>query len=506
MNIKKSYKIFTTFIENYLVFIVLVLFFICFTGHSMLTHYSFNSHSWDLGIYAQQTWLYSQFAGFYNTVRGTNLLSDHFGIILYLFAPFYRLFPRAETILVIQALLVVASGYPLYLTTKKLLKSGLAGSVIVFAYLSSSGIRQAIDFDFHLATVAVFFYAFFLYFWSNKKYIWSIVFAILAMLCKEDVPLFIAFTALGLVAQDIKNKHDFRQSLALLVGSFASFLIIMKAMLMIPATSANFNYFSFSYLGSSYGDVLKNFINHPISIIKKVWDGFIENGLKVSTFKTYFAGFWYLPLLSIDIMIFAIPFFITKFVSDRQPQWGLNGQYAVIGMYLLALATAYTVFRITRHFKKWQKPLVIAWSLVFFAFTFNYNFLMVGRDFWDSLNSQRWQSTKQFDGLQKIIKLIPASASVGAQEQVVSHVASRKEIYLLRCPYCLVPNENDFDYILLDERFGLGFAGPSKEDIQTVLKELVVQTDSDTTRNFQIIAHDQFEGSNTYLLKNLKTN
>jgi uncharacterized membrane protein len=501
---KKIFKFIASFIENYLVFIVLALFFVFFTGHSMLTHYSFNSHSWDLGIYAQQTWLYSQFAGFYNTVRGTNLLSDHFGIILYLFAPFYRAIPKAETILVIQALLVVASGYPLYLTAKKLLKSGLAGSVIVFAYLSSSGIRQAIDFDFHLATVAVFFYAFFLYFWLNKKYIWSIIFAILAMLCKEDVPLFIAFTALGLLAQDIKNKHDFRQSLALLVGSFASFLAIMKIMLTIPGTGANFNYFSFSYLGSNYGDVLKNFIHHPVSIIKKVWDGFIENGLKVSTFKTYLTGFWYLPLLSIDIMIFAIPFFITKFVSDRQPQWGLNGQYAMIGMYLLALATAYTIFRITQHFKKWRTPIVIAWSLVFFIFTFNYNFLMVGREFWDSYNTQRWQATKQYDGLQEIIKKIPADASVGAQEQVVSHVASRKEVYVLRCPYCLVPNEKDFDYILLDDRFGLGFAGPSREDIQSVLSKHIAQFKGDAEHNFEIVAEDKSEDHNTYLLKNTR--
>jgi len=460
----------------------------------------FNTHSWDLGLYSQQTWLYSQLSATYNTVRGTNLLSDHFGITLFLLAPIYKIFPRAETLLILQAILVTLSALPLYLITKKMFKSALAGSIIVFAYLSSSGIREAINFDFHLATIAVFFYAFFLYFWLNKKYVWSIVFVILAMLCKEDVPLYVAFTALGLITQDLKNKRNFMYSTWLFIGSLMSFVAIMKIMLMVPATSANFNYFSFGYLGDNYADVLKNLFTHPVIILKKTWEGFITNPTKVATFKTYFYGFWYLPLLSFDIMIFSIPFLITKFASDRMPQWLLTGQYSVIGMFVLALATAYSISRISRYLK-FSRAMLITILTIFLIFTIKYNVITMAKPYWNVFSKQKWQQTNQFDGLNNFMKKIPDDASVGTQDQIVPHLASRKDIYVVRCKYCIAPEDINFDYILLDDRFDIGFNPRNESEFRAVIDENVTEQ-----HDFEITDIDQAEDHTTYLLKNIKKN
>lgn len=500
--LKRIFKIIDCFFEKYLIYFVLLFFLVAFLAKSLLLHFSFNSHSWDLGIYSQQTWTYSHFSGFYNTVRGTNLLSDHFGLILYLFAPFYRAYPHAETILVIQAVLVVLSAYPIYLLSKKFLKSGLAGSALVFAFLSSSGIRQGIDFDFHLATVAVFFYSFFLYFWISKKNGWAVIFAILAMLCKEDVPLYIAFTALGLIILNIKDKKEIKKAVLLFVGAAASFLLIMAGMSRIPSTGANFNYFTFNYLGHNYSELIKNVIAHPVLSGKLIWTNFINNPIKINTFTTYFGGFWYLPFLAPDVLVFSIPFLLTKFVSDRETQWGLNGQYSVTGMFMLTIATLYAIYRLSRLInEKWRKPVIVLWTIVFLLFTFNYNFLKIRGAFWNMFEKKQWGVVDEYLPLNKLIKEIPPGSSVATQDKILPHLTDRKEIYLFRCQYCQIGENKTFDYLLFSDMYNFEFALPGTSDSVPVINELLAKGMINGQGSYVLVDKTENDLFSAYLLK-----
>lgn len=488
------------FVDEYAIFVVIGFFLLAYLGKSLLLHWSFLSHSWDLGIFAQQTWLYSHTISLFNTVRGTNLLSDHFGIILYLFALFYRLFPRAETILVIQAVLVCASAYPIFYLSKKYLKNGWVGAVIATAYLSSSGIRQAIDFDFHLATVAVFFFSYFLLFYLNKKNTWAIIFAILAMLCKEDVPLYIAFASLGLIILNIKNKKEALRALLFFVGSVVVFFIITKVMSLIPATGGNFNYFSFNYLGKSYGDVLKNTLSQPVEIVRLVWENFVNNETKITTFKTYFTGFWYLPFLSPETMVASIPFLLTKFVSDRSSQWGLNGQYAVTGMFLLSVGTLQAVYRLSKIFRQqWRTAILVGWSLLFLLFTLYYNFSGENRNYWNMFDKANWQATKQYRGLDALIKKVPQDASVASQDKIIPHLASRREVYMFYCQYCQIPADKVFDYLILTDRYGFELAPEGKADSRPIIEELLSRGSFDGKGKY-ILFEKANDGENTYYL------
>lgn len=503
----RIFKIIDRIFEKYLIYFVLLFFLVAFLAKSLLLHFTFNSHSWDLGIYSRQTWVYSHFAGFYNTVRGTDLLSDHFGLILYLFAPFYRIYPHSETILVIQAILVVLSAYPIYLLSKKYLKSGLAGSVLVFAYLSSSGIRQGIDFDFHLATVAVFFYSFFLYFWIEKKNGWAIVFAVLAMLCKEDMPLYIAFTALGLIILNIKDTREIKKAVVLFVGAGISFFLILAGMSHIPSTGANFNYFSFNYLGHNYGELIKNIIFHPVTSLKLIWSNFIDNPVKINTFKTYFGGFWYLPFFAPDVLVFSIPFLLTKFVSDRETQWGLNGQYSVTGMFILTIATLYAIYRLSRFAGgKWRKFTIVIWAIVFLGFTFNYNFLKVKATFWNMFEKKEWQKVDEYSGLNRLVKEIPSGASVATQDKILPHLTDRREIYLFRCQYCQIEENKIFDYLLFSNMYGFEFSAPELADSTPAINELLEKGIIDGKGNYMLVDETKNDLFSAYLFKNTGKN
>ena len=489
-------------IKNNFIWFVLLVFFVVFSLHSLLRYWNYNTFSWDLGLYVQQVWLYSHTFSFYNTVRGTNLLSDHFGLILYLFAPIYRLFPRAETLLIIQALLVVLSGYPIYKIAEDKLKNRFIAIVLLVAYLSSTGIRSSIDFDFHLATIAVFFYAIFLYFWLEKKYFWSIIFAILAILTKEDMPLYIACAGLGLALINFKNKEEAKKALLLAFLSLLSFAAIYKIISVIPTTGANINYFSFNYLGANYREVVENLIYHPLLTIRTIWENFINNPMKINTFKTYYFGFWYLPLLSPEIIIFSIPFLLVKFVTDRDVQILLSGQYAVTGMFILTLAVIFFLYHFAKWFlKKWAKIVLNCFALVFLLFTFHYN-IISNSQFWNVADRQGWQNIKNYAGLNKMVRLIPESASVATQDPIVSHLANREKIYLLQCPFCNTPGNRIYDYVLLDTRYGSAFAPKELADIKPVINEMSQKGTLEGWGNYTLVAKDEEKDCATYLFKN----
>ena len=492
------------FIKNYLVWVVILIFFVLFSLHSLLNHWNFSTHAWDLGIYDQQTWLYSHFQSIFNTVRGLNLLSDHFGLILYPIGLIYLIYPHAETLLIIQALLVVLSAYPLYLISKKKLNNNLISWVIIIAYLSSIGIRSAIDFDFHLATIAVFFYAYFVYFWLEKKYWWSIAFAFLAVLTKEDMPIYIGFTALGLMINSCQKKDEVKNNFKLLILSLMSFLAIYKIMPVLSFSSFKQNYFDYHYLGNSYIDVIYNTIKFPISTMQKIWDSFINNLVKVNTFKTYFGSFWYLPFFSPDILIFSVPFLLTKFVSDRDVLWTLSAQYGVIGMFILSLATIYTIARLSALItnKKYRNIIVIVWSIFFLIYTRYINFYQAKTTFWDGISPSRWKTINDYSGINQAINLIPKKASVVTQNNIVPHLTNRKSIYLLQCPFCNAPSNRIYNYVLLDTRYGSSFAPKELANIKPLIDELITKGTLEGWGYYELVYKDEQESYSTYLFKN----
>ena len=490
------------FFKNYFVWIVILVFFVLFSLHSLLNHWNFSTHAWDLGIYDQQTWLYGHFHSVFNTVRGLNLLSDHFGLILYPISLIYLIYPHAETMLLIQALLVVLSAYPLWAIAKHYIKSDLFSLTIVFLFLSSWGIQAAIDFDFHLATISVFFYAYFVYFMWRKKWYWAGIFALLSVISKEDMPIYLAFTSLTFLVLELFNhgKKEKIQSI-FLIFSLLFFVLISWIMNRIH-TVANFNYFSFSHFGKDYPEMLKNIFFHPINFLNKLYDQFITNPLKKSTFLLYLQGFSWLPLFAPQMYLALIPFLLIKFASDRDALWGLNGQYSVLGMFILSLATIYAVKNLQK-IKYFSKLCISLLSIILIIVAIKVNIINVS--FWQTVSLEKWQSAQQYQGLNSLIKQIPDDASVGTQDQIVPHLSSRDKIYLIKCIYCSLDSQIKYDYLLLDTRFNIIFNPSVGGDIQPIIKELLSQKTYENGGNYSLISKDEQENYSTYLFKNNQT-
>lgn len=69
--------------------------------------------AFDIGIHAQAIWKLSTGHGLFNTVRGLPIWGDHCWFIMVLYAPLYWIFPKVETLLVLQSLALALGALPL---------------------------------------------------------------------------------------------------------------------------------------------------------------------------------------------------------------------------------------------------------------------------------------------------------------------------------------------------------------------------------------------------------
>ena len=110
----------------------------------------FTLSSWDNAIFEQAVRGYAHLGAPTIDVRGAgfNQLGDHFSPILVLIAPFYRLFPSAQTILIAQAVLLAIS--VAIIAALAIRHLGMViGIAIGVAYGASFGLLAAVEVDFH---------------------------------------------------------------------------------------------------------------------------------------------------------------------------------------------------------------------------------------------------------------------------------------------------------------------------------------------------------------------
>ena len=277
--------------QNKLLVLIIFLFCSLYGFLVIYRHLNFQTHANDLGIYDQAIWLYSKFKLPFSTVRQPNimLLGDHFHPILLLFVPFYWIWSDARMLLILQVILVVLSVIPIYLIAEDKFKNRFFSLSLTFTYLTFSGLQSALNFDFHVATISVFFLSWLLYFYYYNKSRWLWVFLVLTLICKEDM----ALVCLMLGLYDIFFKKNYlRGSLITLISGF-TFILFIKIIspLYNPTPST---YIQTIIPGNSLSEQIQYIIRNPSEIITL----FFTPSVKTQTMNLSLIPFLYLPLIS----------------------------------------------------------------------------------------------------------------------------------------------------------------------------------------------------------------
>ena len=204
-----SLKVLKRDLSEILVCILIIVYTVIFSCYTTFKYNAFKAYAWDLGIFNQALWttlhdgkLFYYTAELFVNPSGS-FFGSHFSPILFLVLPVYSLYPRPETLLVFQSLILALGALPLYYFTRETLDHRTGAMVYVLAYLIYTPLHGVNWFDFHVqAFLPVLFFSV-MYFLrrarkSNSRIDWSLyfVFILLSLSVAENVPLVVFFIGL----------------------------------------------------------------------------------------------------------------------------------------------------------------------------------------------------------------------------------------------------------------------------------------------------------------------
>lgn len=359
---------------------------------SVVKYFNYSAYAFDLGIYTQASWLISHFQMPISTIRGINQFGDHFSPIYILLSLGYRFFESPVYLLSVQLLLVLLSGIPIYLIAKRELRQS-AACFLTMAYFLQIGLVSAVRFDFHLATLSVFFVSWTLYFWHYNRFRPYFLFLVLAILTKEDVALIFSFFSFYLFFQ-----KKVKMAVATLLVCQGWFWLDTK--IIIPF-----------FLEGDYGYWKINW-----NLLTVGWN------VKTTTLLSTFGQTAGLSLSSPLGWFFALPHFLTRFLSS-EVRWMTSWHY---GANLAPALWLSTILAIKRMGTFNGAGLLVLTATILLGPTF----------------ASSWQNVPNRATLDKIVAKVPPDARISAQDAIVPHLANREKIYLF-------PNISDADYIIL---------------------------------------------------------
>lgn len=129
--------------------------FLCFIGTtlwwflaSLARHNHFQSNAIDLGIFTNAIWNLSVGTPFSSIKGGISLLADHQNFVIYPIALIFKILPKVETLLFIQAAALASVGLAIFYLAKQRAQNEFM-FLLPLVYWSFAPVRAAIVFDFH---------------------------------------------------------------------------------------------------------------------------------------------------------------------------------------------------------------------------------------------------------------------------------------------------------------------------------------------------------------------
>ncbi len=411
---------------------LLVVFFLLITftisALSIVRHLSFSSMAWDMGAFDQAFWNTLQGNIFFSSLRGNiSLLGDHFEPILFLIVPFYALLPHVFTLLVIQALLLGSSVFPLYLIAKNKLKS----RILIFAFITSFALSKAIrgiglsDFHPEAFIVPLCFLAF--YSLTSKKNLLLVLSIFFLLACKEtSVFVVLGFGLYAFLA--LKRKCA-----GLLLIILALFFWVLETKFIIPFlndSQTGYYFYKRMPFGFTYQENLLFVLKNPLKFLSFI---FMPEKINYCIKLFGMAGFcsFFAPA---QYILFIVPLFILLLgTPELSGYYSLSSHYVAFVLAFIYISSIYGASNLIEFIKRRQifkstdmkkinyflSAYIIVISLFFYGKTDAHKF----RKFIDGIRLMR-----SFEKI-SYLSMVPKDVSVSASANLVPHLSGRKYIF-----------------------------------------------------------------------------
>jgi uncharacterized membrane protein len=360
--------------------VLIAAFALFFGALAVQQHRVFLTNGLDIGNVDQALWNSAQGRWLQFTLMAPveSRLALHIEPILLLLVPFYWLgLGGPELLLLAQAALVAMGASPMYqLAIMKLLPKPLptgegtiafppspagrgAGgegtsarrfALLIFplAYLLLPTLEAAVLYDFHAVTVAPTFLLFGFLALERRHTGRFFLFMILAMACKEDMPLVVAM--IGLYAGVAQGRWRLAGATIALAGAwFAVAVLVIQPMF---AAGGNIQLDRYAWLGDSPGAMLATLLTRPGLVIEHLWrqanlPGYLAALFFPTAFLALFSPLTLLPML---------PPLAVNLLSDNPFTWRLEDfHYGAPLAPFLFISAIYGTHRLAGWLGRWPR-------------------------------------------------------------------------------------------------------------------------------------------------------
>jgi uncharacterized membrane protein len=434
---------------------VMVLFVAGYLSYfTVLNHYRLKTASWDLAIFDNLMWNLIRgkwFAASPDLGRTGSHIQFHANFLFYLYAPIYALYQHAETLLVLQGVLVSATAVPLFLIAKRRVGSAWAGVVFVYAYLIHAPMHGPVFYDFHDLTLAPFWIAWVIYFYEIERKGWLIALWICALLVREDTS---AVLSAGCLFHLLSGKQV-RWAIVGGVLSAAYFVVVKFYVMPLHRTWSEANAFTWIFASlvpageSGFRGVLRTIVSNPI---------YTFNSLLEQDKLTYIVKMMG-PVLLLPFrhprtwVLFIPPAMFTLLSSGYKPLYQTFFQYTsnYTGYIFFASMIVLAWWREmdARHgVRSMRVPAaLVAIFVTASVYSYSHGAIFQRNSFVGGFRQVQFEITaddrRRHKDLYELIAMIPPNASVAATETEAPHVSNRRFCFTLRFAY------DDADYLLM---------------------------------------------------------
>jgi uncharacterized membrane protein len=388
-------------------------------GLLTLTRYRrFTISSWDHAIFEQAVKGYARPGAPIVDIKGPgfNILGDHFSPIDVLIAPFYRVFPSAQTILLAQVVLIAISVAVIAAVAMRHVGT-LTGAVVGLAYGLSFGLQSGVEAEFHEVAFGVPLLALAGAAYVDRRFGAVALWSLPLLLVKEDLGLTVAVIG-GLLWLAGERR---RGTLLMWVGLVAMAFIVL---VIVPVFNPGDSYAYTSSLGGDRG----------------IWTTlFDEPDRKLATVALT-VGITGLAAVASPWVLLVLPTFAWRFAGDNAYYWGTEWHYSLLLMPIVFIAMVDAM-------RRWPP---LRWATV--AAVVVTAFTLVSSPLSTLLNGETYDEPPRSAAAHAVIAAVPDGATVETDIAMMSHLVTHHTVYW----WGSIGTQVTPAYVLFDAGAGIG--------------------------------------------------
>lgn len=418
---------------------IAVFSFLILTGMSVFRYLTFSAPNYDFGIFCNMFHnMKESFRPLVSCERDQILshFAVHFSPAMYVFLPFYYIFPSPVTVAVFQTVAIYSGIIPFILIMKNRKFDSFTMCMFAVVYAANAAYTGGCRYDFHENCLLVPFMMWMFYFYEKKKLPLMFLFALFTLMVKEDAFIYVSVFAVYVI---LTEKKFFKGS-TLIFMAFAYFAVACY-ILEQHGTGIMSNRYDAMISGDEglFG-VIKTAFTNPAYAIELIFRTKDKDANKLIYFLQMLCPLAFMPFITKKSvrLVLVLPLLL-NLLTDYVYQYDISFQYNFAIMSLLLYLCVVNATDMEK--KKRDFLSVTAAGLAAMMF-----FMLIVPGF-TSKTKDYFTAKEKFESMEEVIDAIPQDASVAASTFLIPHLADRTHIYEV-----YYTQHTEFDYIVLDMR------------------------------------------------------